>query len=84
MQLADLQTHADTQRRVEIREGLVEEEGRGLAHDGASDGDALALPARELARAPVQILGEVQDRGRLLDTPFLLGLVQLRPPKEGS
>ena len=37
------------QRRVEIGERLVEQERRRLAHDGAADGDALALAAGKLA-----------------------------------
>ena len=39
------------QRGVEVGQRLVEQEGLGLAHDGAADGDALALAARELAAA---------------------------------
>ena len=51
VQFADLQPHRAAQRGVEVRQRLVEQEGRGLAHDGAADGDALALAAGELARA---------------------------------
>jgi hypothetical protein len=45
---ADLEPHVDAQLRVEVGERLVEQEDRGLAHDGAADGDALALAAGEV------------------------------------
>ena len=43
MQLGDLDPHRDAKLGIEIGEGLVEEEDLGFAHDGAADGDALAL-----------------------------------------
>jgi hypothetical protein len=43
----DLDPHLDAQLGVEVRERLVEQEHLRLAHDGAPDGDALALAARE-------------------------------------
>jgi hypothetical protein len=49
MQFADLQPHRAAQGGVEVGQRLVEQEGRGFAHDGAADGDALALAAGELA-----------------------------------
>ncbi len=51
VQLGDLQPHAHAQRRVEVRQRLVEQEGRRFAHDRAADGHPLALAARQLARA---------------------------------
>ncbi len=56
MELGDLEAHLHAQRRVEVRQRLVEQEGLGLAHDGAADGDALALAAGELARLAVEIV----------------------------
>ena len=47
VQLGDLQPHRAAQRRVEVGERLVEQEGLGLAYDGAADRDALALAARQ-------------------------------------
>jgi hypothetical protein len=47
VQLADL-IRISTRSRVEVRERLVEQEHLGVAHDGAADGDALALAARQL------------------------------------
>ena len=75
MQLGDLEPHLHAQRGVEVRQRLVEQEGLRLAHDGAADGDALALAARKLPRAAVEIVVEVQDRGRGLDLRVALGLV---------
>ena len=51
LQLGDLEPHLHAQRRVEVGQRLVEQEGLRLAHDGAADGDALALAAGELAAA---------------------------------
>ena len=67
VQFADLEAHLHAQRRVEVGQRLVEQERLGLAHDGAADGDALALAAGELARLAVEIVGEVQRRRRLRD-----------------
>ena len=63
VQLGDLEPHGAAQRRVEVRQRLVEQEGRGLAHDGAADRDALALAAGELAGAALEVVGEVEDAG---------------------
>ena len=43
--------HLDPQLGVEVGKGLVEQESLGLLDDGPADGDALALPARELNSA---------------------------------
>ena len=70
MQFGDFQPHADAQRGIEVRQRLVEQEGGGFAHDGAADGDALALAARQLARAAVEVVGQVQHLGGGLDPRF--------------
>ena len=49
MKLGDFEAHRSAQRRVEIGERLVEQEGFGLPHDGPADRDTLPLPPRELA-----------------------------------
>jgi hypothetical protein len=77
VQFGDFQTHPHAQRRVEVRQGLVEEERLRLAHDGPPDGDALALTARQLPGPPVEVVGEVQDFRRRLHPAFLLGGVEL-------
>ena len=51
VQLLDLDAHLHAQLRVEVRQRLVEQEHRGLAHDRAAHRDALALAARELRAA---------------------------------
>jgi hypothetical protein len=51
------------QRGVEVRERLVEAVDLGLAHEAAADGDALALPARELPRQAVEQRAELQHLG---------------------
>src|SRR3954468_9809171 len=68
-----LDAHLDAQRRVEVGERLVEQKGLGLADDGTSDRDSLALAAGELARFTVEIGREVQRRGGGLD--LAVGLV---------
>ena len=45
VQLADLHSHVDPQRRVEVRERLVEQEDLRLAHDRPPDRHPLPLPA---------------------------------------
>jgi hypothetical protein len=65
VQVADLEPHLHAQRGVEIGERLVEQERLRLAHDRAADRDALALAAGELARLAIEVIGQVQRRGRL-------------------
>ena len=45
VQLRERRAHADSQLRVEVRKGLVEQERLRLAHDRAAHRDALALAA---------------------------------------
>ena len=75
MQFADFQAHADAQCRIQIRQGFVEQERRRFADDRATDGDALPLPARQLPRAPVEVICQVQRLGGCRDALFLLGLI---------
>ena len=53
--------HLHAQLRIQVRQRLVEEEYRRLAHDGAAHRHALALPARQLARLALEQLGEFED-----------------------
>ena len=50
VQPLDLAAHLVAELGVEVGERLVEQEDARAAHDGAADGDALALAAGELAR----------------------------------
>ena len=56
----DLAPHVAAQLRVEVRQRLVEQEHLGLAHDRATDRDALALAARQRLGPAL----EVRRRGR--------------------
>ena len=81
VQRADLGAHRHAELGVEVRERLVEEEDRRVAHDGAAHRDALALAAGELARQPLQIALEVKDAGGAPDEFIDLAL---RPPCAAS
>ncbi len=63
LQFCHLQTHLDAKRGIEVRQGLVEQKCLRLAHDGATDRDALALPARKFARLSIEIGRQVQRGG---------------------
>ena len=73
VQLLYFKPHLDAKLGVEIRERFVEEEDLD-AHDGAAHGDALALAAGELAGAPIQELGDVEDASGTLDPLLDLGI----------
>src|SRR5437879_9820085 len=51
--------HAEADRNVEHRHGLVRDQDAGLDRQGAGDGDALPLPARQLVR---ELVGELPRR----------------------
>ena len=55
LELGDLDAGRDAQRRVEVGQRLVEQEDFRVAHDGAADGDALALAARQGLGQPLEI-----------------------------
>ena len=63
----ELGPHARACVRVEGGEGLVEEEHVGVAGKRAGESDALALAARELARARLREVGEAEALEHLLD-----------------
>src|SRR5207248_11157924 len=58
MQLGERRAHAYPKLCVEVRERLVHEKRRRLAHDRAAHGDALPLAAGEMCGAPVEQLFE--------------------------
>ena len=51
LQLLDLEPHLGAQLRVQVAEGLVEEQHRRPEHEGAREGHPLLLAARELRGA---------------------------------
>ena len=65
--LASLDAHLDAQGGVEIGERFVEQEDLRLAHDGAADGDALALAAGKLGRLALEQVLDLQDAGGVAD-----------------
>ena len=58
-----LRPHLHPQQSVEVGQGLVHEKRHPFPHDGATQGDALSLPARELVWIAVQ-LGLQMQQGR--------------------
>jgi hypothetical protein len=66
LQELDLGPHLDAQLGVEVRQGLVEEEHLRVAHQGAPDGHALALAARQVPRLAVEIRVEAQQARGLI------------------
>jgi hypothetical protein len=78
VQGGELGAHGHAQLRVEIGQRLVEQEGRGIAHNRAPDRHALALATGELAGATLQKLADLQHAGGLGDAAFDLRLGQMR------
>ena len=64
MQALQLHAHLHAQLRIQVGERLVEQEHLRVAHDGAPDGDALALPAGELPRLALEQRLDAEDLGR--------------------
>ena len=85
VEAGDLGAGLDAQLGVEVGERLVHQEDRGLADDGATERDALALAAGELLRLAVEELVELDGLGRLLDAALDLrlgDLAQLQAERE--
>ncbi len=55
-QLDELRTHLVTKLGVKVRQRLVHQEDLRVTHNGAADGDALALTAGERLRLAVEVL----------------------------
>jgi hypothetical protein len=64
VQRLELGAHLHAQLGIQVGQRFVEQEGLGLAHDGPAHRHALALAARELARAALQQGLQPQDLGR--------------------
>ena len=62
MKVLDLCARRDAQLRVEVRERLVHEKDRRLAHDRASQCYALPLPAGQFAGTPMKEVAELNHR----------------------
>jgi hypothetical protein len=74
VQLGDLVAHFHAQRGVEVRQGLVEQEGRRVAHDGPPDRHPLPLTAAEVLGPPFQVRLQPQHPRGLGHLGLLLGL----------
>jgi hypothetical protein len=74
LQRGDLGAGLHAELGVEVGQRLVHEEDLRGADDGAAHGDALALATGEGLRLAVEVLGEVEDLGGLLDALADLGL----------
>ena len=79
LQPLDLDARLVAQLGIEVGKRLVEQEHLRFAHDGAADGDALALAARQLRGPPVDVGVEFQNRHGLRDP-----LLDLRLGKAGE
>ena len=76
-----LGAHLHAQLRVEVGQRLVHQEHRRVPDDRPAHRDPLPLPAGQVGRPAVQVLGEIQDPGRLVDLLVdggLRGLGQLQ------
>ncbi len=75
LQRRDLGAGLHAQLGVEVGQRLVHEEDLGGADDGPAHGDALALATGEGLRLALEVGGEVEDGGCLLDALADLALV---------
>jgi hypothetical protein len=73
----ELGAHLDAELGIEVRQGLVHEEGRRLAHDGASHGHTLALATGERLGLAVEQVGDLQGAGSEVDSALDLIPVHL-------
>ena len=63
----DLGAHLHAQLGVEVGQRLVHQERLRVADDGPAHRDPLALAAGEVGRLAVEVLGQVEDAGGLVD-----------------
>ena len=73
----DLGAHLVAQLGVQVAQRFVHQEHLGVPHDGAADGDALALAAGQGLGLAAQVFGDAQDLRRLADPAVDLFLVHL-------
>ena len=73
MQPLELAAQLRAQPRVEVGEGLVEEEDARLAHQRPAERDPLPLPSGQLARLAREERCDAEERRSLGDAPLDLG-----------
>ena len=81
MNLGQLGSHGGSQFGVQVGQGLVKQEDRGLPHDGTPQSNSLLLTAGKSLGLPIQQMGDVQNSGGFFHTPlnlFLGHLAQLQ------
>ena len=61
MELRDFGTHRNAQLGVQVGQRFVKQEDLWFTHDGAAQGNTLALAAGQSLRLPVQQVGDIQD-----------------------
>ena len=66
-QLDDLRTHLVTQLCIEVGQRLVHQQNLRITHDGAADGDTLTLTAGQRLRLAVEVFGDAENLGGLVD-----------------
>ncbi len=69
MEQTQLGPHLNPQLGVEIGERLVHQERRRLAHDGPTHGHPLPLTTGEGLRLAIEVLGDLEGLGGVLDPP---------------
>jgi hypothetical protein len=77
VQLGDLRARLDAQLGVEVRERLVHQEHRRVAHDRAAERDALALAATQRLGLAVKQVADREHVGGFLHALVDLGLRRL-------
>ena len=73
VQAAEFLAHLYAQGGVEVRQRFVEEEDFGVAHEGAADGDALALATAERFGFSIEVVFELQQARGGADAAVDLG-----------
>ena len=81
VQFADLDAHLHTQLRVQIGQGLIEQEHLGFADHGARHGDALPLTTRQSAGLAIQKVGKADGLRDGGDALLPLGLADTTDPQ---
>ena len=84
MQLGELVAHAHAQRTVQVGQGFVKQKYFGFAHNGATNGYALALTARQVLGLALQQVFDVQNLGSMTHRAVDLGGVDLGQLKTKS
>ena len=83
-QLLDFEAHFLAKLRVEIRQGLVEQEDSRPVDKRARQADALLLPAGKLSRIPIAQLVHAHQPQRVRDPLSALGMREVADHQAGN